>query len=85
MPNGLNFDLSDDSQFKAYVAQQFGILAERTEGLKELKTDVPLLKQEVADIRQDMKDDKLWANIKAYSGPVMVVLHVAAKKIGFNI
>ena len=85
MPNGLTFDISDDNQFKAYVAQHIGILVERTEGLKEIKVAVPLLKQEVDDIKQTMKDDKFWGNIKAYSGPVLVALHIAAKKIGLNI
>lgn len=85
MPNGINFDFSDDSQWKAYVAQQFGILAERTEGLKELKEDVPVLKQEIIQIKEDMKSDKYWGNVKAASGPVMVILHAVAHKLGINV
>ena len=85
MANGISFDISDESQFRTFCVQQFGILGERTEGLKELKTKFPVLEQEVKDIREDMKDEKFWNNVKAYSGPVMVALHVAARKIGINI
>ena len=85
MPNGINFDISDDAQFKAFVVQQFGILAERTEGIKELKKDVPVLQLEVKDIREDMKDDKFWSNVRGYSGPVLVGLHIVARKLGINI
>jgi hypothetical protein len=83
--NGIAFDISDDQQFKTFVVQQFGILGERTQGLAELKKDVPVLQQEVKDIREQMKSDKFWGNVKAASGPVLVALHIAAKKIGINI
>lgn len=85
MPNGVIYDISDDNQFKAYVAQQFGILAERTKGLSELKEDVPVLKQEVKDIKDDMERKEFWHNVKSYSGPVLVGLHIIAKKLGLNI
>jgi hypothetical protein len=85
MPNGLNFDISNDEQFKYFVVQQFSVLREQTEGLPQIKIDVPLLKQEVADLKKDIKDDKFWGNVKAASGPIMVALHIAAKKMGINI
>jgi hypothetical protein len=86
MGNGvLTFDVSDDQQFKTFVVEKLGILTERTEGLKQIKVDVPLLKQEVADIRDDMKSDKFWTNVKSYSGIVGVALHVAAHKLGFKL
>jgi len=83
--NGVNFDISDDNQFRMYCVQQFGILADRTKGLEQIKVDVPLLKQELADVQEDIKDEKFWNNVKAYSGPILVGLHVVARKIGINI
>lgn len=85
MDNGLTFDISDDNQFRAYCVRQFGILAERTEGLKDIKRDVPILKQEVADLREDAKSDKFWDNVRGYSGIVGVALHIAAHKLGFKV
>jgi hypothetical protein len=83
--NGISFDISDDAQFKTFVVQQFGILGERTRGLPELKENMPVLQQEVADIREDMKSDKFWGNVKSYSGIVGVAIHVAAHKLGFKL
>lgn len=85
MPNGINFNISDDSEFKAYVVQQFGILAERTEGLAGIKTAVPVLQTEVKEIKDDMERKEFWHNVKSYSGPVLVGLHIIAKKLGLNI
>jgi len=86
MANGqISFDISDDNQFKSFVVQQFGILGERTQGLAELKKDVPVLQEEVKTIREDMKSDKFWGNVKASSGPILVALHLAAHKLGLKI
>ena len=85
MPNGISFDISDDAQFKTFVVQQLGIIGERTQGISDIKRDVPVLKQEVADIREDMKSDKFWGNVKSYSGIIGVVFHMAAHKLGFKI
>jgi len=83
--NGVNFDISDDNQFRMYCVQQFGILTDRTQGLEKIKIDVPLLKQELADVREDIKDEKFWHNVKSAAGPFLVVAHIAAKKLGINI
>lgn len=39
----------------------------------------------VSGIEDDAKTDKFWNNVKAYSGPVMVAVHVAAHKLGFKL
>lgn len=83
--NGVNFDISDDSQFRAFCVQQFGVLMERTAGLSELKTEHAVMKQEIADIQTDMKDAKKWENIKMAVGPVMVFLHGLVRALGFHI
>jgi len=36
-------------------------------------------------IEEDMKDQKFWGNVKASSGPVMVMLHIAAHKLGLKL
>jgi hypothetical protein len=68
--NGLSFDISDDHQFKAYVVQQFGILGERTRCLDDLKdtaAKVPVIAQEVADLRSDAtkREYKQWIHTAA--------------------
>jgi hypothetical protein len=88
MPNGLNYDYSDENEFKAFLIQSLTTLQENTKDLPDIKTEIkkiPLLEQDVIQIKTDMKDDKFWGNVKAASGPVMVALHIAAKKIGINI
>jgi hypothetical protein len=81
MANGIKFDFSNENDFKAYVVQQLGKL----DGVVAKADKVPIIEQEVADIRKTMDEDKLWTNIKSYSGPVLVGLHIAAKKLGINI
>jgi hypothetical protein len=39
----------------------------------------------VGGLEKDVKDEKFWNNVKAATGPFMVLLHVGAKKIGINI
>ncbi len=38
----------------------------------------------ISAIEVDMKDQKFWGNVKAASGPVMVMLHIAAHKLGLK-
>jgi hypothetical protein len=65
--NGLSFDISDDNQFKSYVVQQLATLAERTQGLRELHATVPVLEQEVKDLRSnaDKREYKQWIHSAA--------------------
>jgi hypothetical protein len=53
--NGITFDLSDDNQFRQYCVQQFTLLGERTAGFAELKAKIPVIEQEVKDLRDDAK------------------------------
>jgi hypothetical protein len=88
MPNGINYDYSDENEFKAFLIQSLTELKSNTADLPTIKDEIkkiPLLDQEVKDIRKDMDRDKFWGNAKAASGPIMVALHIAAKKIGINI
>ena len=88
MANGLTYDYSDENQFKAFLIQSLTQLQENTKDLPSIKIEIkkiPLLEQEVNDIREDMKSDKFWGNVKSASGPVMVVLHAVAHKLGFPI
>lgn len=45
-------------------------------------TEIRSIKDDVQGVKDGIKDDKFWHNIKAYSGPVMVVVYGVAKKIG---
>lgn len=62
----------------------------------DLKEDIGNLKAEFSNfkgsagaritaIEQDTKDQKFWNNVKAYSGPVLVTLHVVAHKLGLKL
>jgi len=65
------------------------IHADLKQDIGNLKADLAGFKGDanarIAAIEADAKDQKFWNNVKAYSGPVMVALHVAARKIGINI
>lgn len=61
----------------------------------EIATDIGVVKTEMAGfkgsfdtrlkvVETDLKDQKFWGNVKSASGPVMVLLHVAAHKLGFK-
>lgn len=84
MSNGILFDYSNESEFKAYVVQQLGKL-DVLPDIQAKANRVPLIEQEVKDLKADMKDEKLWGNVKSFSGPVMVALHVAARAVGIKI
>jgi hypothetical protein len=83
--SSLTFDISDDQQFRQYCVQQFTKLDERTSGLSELREQHAVLKQEVSDIRQDMKDEKFWGNVKIAIAPLLVVLHGLGRALGLHI
>jgi hypothetical protein len=85
MANGLQFDITNDEQFRYFVVQEFAALKEQTKGLPEIKVDVPVLKREVIEIREDINRDKFWNNLKLASGPFLVLLHAGARKLGWNI
>ncbi len=62
----------------------------------DLKEDIGGLKAEIAGFRGeagarisaieiDAKDQKFWGNVKSFSGPVMVALHITAHKLGLKL
>jgi hypothetical protein len=84
MGNGIQFDYSNESEFKAYVVQQLGKL-DILPDLQAKANRVPLIELELKDIREDIKDQKFWGNVKSFSGPIMVGLHVAARALGLKV
>lgn len=79
--NGITFDYSNDSEFKAYVVTQLGKL----DGLKQNADKVPVIEQAFKDLRREYDDSQKWNNIKSFAGPVLVALHVAARSLGIKI
>ena len=84
MPNGINFDYSNENEFKAYVVQQLGKL-DVLPDIKAKADKVPILETELNALRKEYDNSERWNNIKSASGPVMVALHIVAHKLGINI
>jgi len=79
--NGITFDFSNENEFKAYVVTQLGKL----DGLKANADKVPVLETKLTDLRNEYDNDQKWNNIKSFSGPIMVGLHIAARALGIKV
>lgn len=83
--NGITFDYSSDSEFKAFCVQKLTLLEERTSGLEALKTNVTTLQTQMEDVEGRIKDTAYWNNVKLAIAPVLVAAHAIARKLGWSI
>jgi hypothetical protein len=84
----LNYDFSRAEERDAFIVGSLRLLEERTKCLEDLKPLIPRVDKmevEITGIKEDVKDAKFWGNFKTALGPVLVLLHVTAHKLGIPI